>query len=302
MACDHTQPICKRCIKRRQEGDCVYIVSNDRHRPSPPRNSPSPVLSPRLAGTNSSPSVSRRAPNPDCEITTTVQPLNGYLGYTSYSSVYEETESVLGVTTSSTTPDVECISGRSKARKPSSRILNACLKILSYVPDPENGVEQFRQFPTTFDGFPHVIAQRILRSLYATFGRYLGKNRTPQDLEFVTRRLCANTARPFTEQEPDADRWMEQFLGENLRWESLGILFTFWDLYQPENGMPRYTYHHKTKFTGRVLATRDSLKLCIEVCTEFSSGNTLLLYISQKFAVAESTFSGDASKLPFSQF
>lgn len=228
-----------------------------------------------------------------------MQPSNGYLGYTSYCSVYEETESVLGVTASSSTPDMDSTSGVGKSRRPPLRILNACLRILSHVPDPENGVEQFREFPTTFDGFPHAIAQRILRSLYATFGRYLGKNRSPQDLDFVTRRLCANTALPFTQEEKDPDRWIDQFIGENLRWESLGILFTFWDLYSTEHGSPRYAYHHKAKFTGRVFAIRESLKLCLEVCTEFSSGNALLLYISQKFSVAESTFSGDASKSPF---
>lgn len=262
-----------------------------------PRTGRSPALSPRLSGVPTPASVRTLAPNSECEIRTAVQPSNGYLGYTSYSSVYEETESALGVAASSSTPDVEYRSGVSKARKPSPRILSACLKILGHLPDPENGVQQFRQFPTTFDGFPHAVARRILHSLYATFGRYLEKNRSPQDLDFVTRKLCANTALPFTQEEKDPERWMEQFLGENLRWESLGILFTFWDLYAPEDGSQRFAYHHKAKFSGRVLAVRESLKLCVEVCSEFSSGNTLLLYISQKYAVAESTYSGDASEL-----
>lgn len=286
-------------MKRRQEGDCVYIVSTDRRPPPTPRVSSTPTLSPRPPTDHTAPpTVYSRLPNTDSVIEAPAKPSNGYLGYTSYCSVYEETETALGVTTNTTTtPDADYSSGRAKAREPSPRILDACLRILNFVPDPESSMANFREFPTTFDGFPHRIARRILTSLYATFGHYLGRDRNPQDLEVVARKLCANTARPFNESEQDIERWIAQFVGENLRWESIGILFTFWDMYRNADGQPRIAYHHKYKFTGRIDATRESLKLCLEVCTEFSSGNTLILYVCQKVSVAESTYSGDASKL-----
>lgn len=299
MACDHTQPICRRCIKRRQEGECVYIVSNDRLRaPSILRASPTPLLSPRRVPDHTPPPQYGRSPEPNHDISAAAQSSVGYLGFTSYCSVFEETENVLGVTAATTTPNSGSNVGETSdsSRRLSPRVLEACFKILRNVPETSKGIALFREFPTPFDGFPHVVAKRMVRSLYDTFGRYLGGQRNPRHLELVARKLCANSSRPFSETEPDAEKWIAQFVGENLRWESLGILFTFWDLYHTEEGVPRYAYHHKTKFTGRVLETRESLKLCVDVCKELSVSNSLLLHVSQKYCVAESTVSGDASK------
>src|SRR3546814_14405078 len=39
--------------------------------------------------------------------------------------------------------------------------------------------------------------------------------------------LTANTARPFREDLADPDEWLRQFTGFNLRWESIGLLFSF---------------------------------------------------------------------------
>ena len=298
MACDHTQPICRRCIKRRQEGECVYIISNDRSRaPSVLRASSTPLRSPRRIPEHSPPPQLSRSPEPNVGITGAVQPSVGYLGFTSYSSVFEETENALGVTAATTTPNSGSNVATSDAsRRLSPAVLEACLRILRHVPETSRGIALFREFPTPFDGFPHVVAKRVVRSLYETFGRYLGAQRNSRHLELVARKLCANSSRPFSETEPDAEKWIAQFVGENTRWESLGILFTFWDLYQTEDGVPRYMYHHKSKFTGRVLAIRESLKLCAEVCNELGAANSLLLHVSQKHCVAESTYSGDASK------
>ena len=276
----------------------MYIVSRNRQ-PAPPssRRSASPAVLPQTATHRSPAPAHEHHPNLDCEISNSVQPSNGYLGYTSHSSVFEETENALGVSmTTTATPDAESISGRSKVSKPTPRTLNACLRILNFIPDPETGVGLFKQAPTMFDIIPHAIGRRILCSLYETFGRYLGKSRNPRDLEFLARKLCANTARPFAELESDPDRWTAQFVGENLRWESIGILFTFWDLYPAENAIPPFQEHRKANYADRVLATRESLRLCLEVCLEFSSGNALTLHVSQKFAVVESMFSGDASR------
>lgn len=223
----------------------------------------------------------------------------GYLGFTSYSAVFEETENALGVTAATTTTPnsgSNAVATSDAPRRLSPGVLEACLKILGNVPETPKGISLFREFPTPCNGFPHAVAKRMARSLYETFGRYLGAQRDPQHLELVARKLCANSSRPFSETEPDAEKWLAQFMGVNMRWESLGILFTFWDLYETEEGVPRYMYHHKSEFKGRVPATRESLKLCTEVCNELGAANSLLLHVSQKNCVAESTWSGDASK------
>ncbi|SPO03709.1 uncharacterized protein DNG_06392 [Cephalotrichum gorgonifer] len=289
-------------------GDCVYVVSNDKQWSfSVPDADVTSARSPRPLPTPSSPSPVRPSP-PPYEAPAPLQNARevskpaatasiGYLGYTSFSSVYEETENVLYE------PGTAYMSEEvSREKDPSDishnisrRTLETCLRILASVPEPTRGFEQFRNFTTPFDTFPHMVAKMILRSLYDTLGQYLGKERNLGQLEMVARKLCSNTARVFSEREPDAKSWINQFIGENLRWESIGILFAFWDLHNPEPFNPRYTYRSISKFTGWQMGTRESLRLCLEICTEFSSGTSLLLYVSQKHSVAESMFSGDAS-------
>lgn len=233
-----------------------------------------------------------RSPEPNVEIAGAVQQSVGYLGFTSYSSVFEETENALGVAAATTSNSGSNGGATADApRRLSPSVLEACLKILGNVPETSRGIALFREFSTPCDGFPHAMAKRMVRSLYETFGRYLGTQRNPRHLELVARKLCANSSRPFSETEPDAEKWIAQFMGENMRWESLGILFTFWDLNQTE-GVSGYM----SEFTGKALATKESLKLCTEVCNELGAANSLLLHVSQKNCVAESTCSGDASK------
>lgn len=234
----------------------------------------SPILSP--------PRSTSALPEQRNETSTATPAPTGYLGYTSYYSVYEETESVLmGSSLGSTTavPDVECTAAApsSETCQLSPATLDTCIKILDSLPDPAMGMECFRRPATPFDSFPHPIAVRILRSFYATFGQYLGRNRNPTQLEFVARRLCDNTAKSFSDTEPDAERWVSQLLDGNLRWESVGIFFTFW--------------------RGKKESC-ETLRRLVDVCTETSQGNSLLVYLSLKYTNAESCLSGDASKSP----
>lgn len=231
----------------------------------------SPILSPPLSATPAPPRQGYETPT---------SADTGYLGYTSYCSVYEETEIVLmssALGAAATGPDTDCTAATpsSAAFKLSPRTLDTCLKILERVPEPAVGFEYFQPKEMCFDSFPHVIALRILRSFYTTFGRYLGRKRNPEHVEHVARRLSSNTARPFSETEPDAERWIAQLLGDNLRWESVGVFVSF---------------------CGEKKASRETLRRLVEVCTELSPANSLLVYLSLKYANAESCVSGDASK------
>lgn len=174
-------------------------------------------------------------------------------------------------------PDIECTATTpsSTAFKLSSKTLDTCLKILDNVPEPALAFESFQPRTIPFDSFPHVLALRVLRSFYTTFGKYLGRSRNPEHLEIVARRLSNNTARPFSETEPDAERWVAQLLGDNLRWESVGVF---------------------VGFCGGKKKSCEALRHLVDVCTELSPVNSLLVYLSLKYSNAESCVSGDASE------
>lgn len=239
--------------------------------------SSTPVRAPPVA----SPPPHAFSPRPSPEEPSQAPVPTGYLGYTSYFSFYEETENILtgskpnAASTSTPGPDSARSGAPPAPTKLSSKILNTCLEILNSLPEPSVGLERFRHTPKPFSPFPQIIAQRILESFYETLGCYLGSDRNSLHLEFVARRLCANTARPFAETEPDGERWTAQLLGDNLRWESVGVVLTL---------------------KARRRESLDALRRCVELCSELSHGNSVLVYLWGAYTMVESCVSGDASK------
>ena len=136
-----------------------------------------------------------------------------------------------------------------------------------------------------FCGWAGVLAWRIYPSVQA----HLGGSGEVDDshLEEMARMLCANTAKPISEDATDLEGWLEQFIGDNLRWESLGLLFTSRDLFlagEPVGGESLLTY----------------LSICIDLARKFSDGNLFQLYLCYRRGIMESTEAGDASTLSHS--
>ena len=221
------------------------------------------------------------SPKPNDEAPTQAQVSIGYLGYTAYCSVYEEAETMLmGSTLGSAIPgspglESAAAVARSISPKLSPTTLDTCLKILSSVPDPATGIKCFWPSERLMDSFPYSVAKRILYSFYDTFGRYLGRNRNALQLEFVAQRLHRNTARRFSDAEQDPELWVAQLLGQNLRWESVGILLTY---------------------LGPKTDACEPLRCVLDICSELSCASSPLVYLYHKYTNAESVCSGDASE------
>lgn len=297
LACDHTHPVCNRCRKRKQGEECVYLVSGSKI--SAPRSPlPSPASSAR-------PSTSRRR-TPQSTVSTPVvrsevqAPIGrpGYLGPTSYCSVYEDAENSLFRLRGpeSSTPQCDSVSHNTPVEGSrdimSDRIRDMCLTILKNIPEIGNGV--LLRIRLRNDSWIRPAAVRVAQSFYETFENYL-VNRSDLRLEELARKLCINTSRPFSDDEPDTERWMSQSLGENMRWEFMGILFTFWDHVLSTNSAP-WTGKRSAEFDPGFQLARKNMHLCLEVCKEFSSGNALMMYLTQRCTVVDSMFLGDASE------
>lgn len=232
----------------------------------------------------------------------------GYLGFTSFCGIYEETRHNLNrLQATGATPIGEigttAYCGLECSPPLTPQALETCLTILRNVPDRDSGLKLYDSHHSPSDGWIRPVGRRILESIYETFPAHFGGPNPPSDAELtaLARTICANTARCVNDEEADPQRWMAQFTGPNLRWESLGVLFVYWELaarylgpYRPDIGMQFSTVDEGTKIVMKY-------RYCICACMELtkaagSGGNTLLLFMANKRTVIESLFSGDASR------
>ncbi|CCF40017.1 hypothetical protein CH063_10692, partial [Colletotrichum higginsianum] len=231
----------------------------------------------------------------------------GYLGFTSFCGIYEETRSSLNrLQPSGATPIGEIGAtancGLECSPPLTNQALETCLTILRHVPDPDVGLKLFESHVNPSDGWIRLAAKRMVTSLYETFPQYFcaaGKADDAQ-LTALSRTICQNTAKCVSDEESDPEKWIAQFTGTNLRWESLGVMFVYWELaarylgpYRPDVGSQFQCVDEGTRV---VLQYRYCVGASIELTKAAGSGgNTLLLFMSAKRTIIESIFSGDAS-------
>ncbi|RYP53083.1 hypothetical protein DL768_001860 [Monosporascus sp. mg162] len=225
----------------------------------------------------------------------------GYLGFTSFSRVYEETQNnlslleVLQGTPSSSCTRSPNLQGDGNDGLAFNRVRDKCLAVLKNMPDAAQGKLLLRSYHSPMESWIYGVTRHVLDSFYEEFGRYFGPRRDTAELEKVAHRLCVNTAQPFSDEENNPARWIGQLCGKNLRWESLGILFAFWDL----SIGPRFSSQALAKDRlgrkGWGPVTQECLHLCLDLCKEFSNGNSVMLHLTWRRTVNESMFTGDAS-------
>lgn len=317
MACDHTRPVCLRCRKRKQDRHCVYTVSSTTigsgvaASRSPSVSAPTratqilevdnvPALTPATSrASNSGSPTSARVPS---------SRTLGYLGYTSYSTVIDETLCILNDLRAEN-PQSPCMDDCPIAI--SSKTLALGVTVLRHVPLPEDAQRLFRREITVKDFWMRLVAQHILETLYDEWGRHLGRGRSVSKLEEMARRICVNTAQPIVNKGNGVE-WLEQFRGPNLRWETLGqsrrpainaatsltrvlgLIFYCWDIVD-ESQKRTLMGTMPSSFKFHASPVQEFITLCLELSQEFSDGNLFTVYLEFKRTVLESLISGDAS-------
>ncbi|TDZ21161.1 hypothetical protein Cob_v006000 [Colletotrichum orbiculare MAFF 240422] len=231
----------------------------------------------------------------------------GYLGFTSFCGIYEETRNNLNRLQPSGTTPIGEIGTVAYCELPCSppltpQALETCLNVLRSVPGREAALKLFDSRNSPSDAWFRPAVRRIIVSLYDTFPRHFGAAEPPSDAELtaLARTICANTAKSLNEDGVDADEWIAQFTGLNLRWESLGIMFAYSEMdarytgpYRPDVGILFASIDEGTRI---VLKYRYCISACIELTKAAGSGgNTLLMFMTAKRAVIQTLSSGDAS-------
>ncbi|KAI1660453.1 hypothetical protein F4813DRAFT_350017 [Daldinia decipiens] len=301
LACDHTRPVCSRCKKRKQDDECVYLLSGSRILTSKsplPSSAPStPLLSPRRGSLQHSQNSSTLTP--DAQVSGLTRP--GYLGPTSYCNIYEDTENSLSLlqgahrvaTQSESVARHTPIEG--SQTNISARVRDMALSVLRNIPDPIQGGTL--RFNPGSDGWIRSIAEPVVKSLYETFGDYFSTgNRPTAKLEELARIICANTLKPFSDDESDPDKWFGQFLGKNIRWELIGILSIFWE-FVPGSDVDFWKGKRSAEFDRGFRIARENMHLSLDLCKELSAGNSMMLCLSQRCTIVDSMLVGDADLL-----
>jgi hypothetical protein len=318
LACDHSIP-CLRCRRTKRESRCIY--SGPLRGPAKIRPGSSKRHSTSLATTTTTAQVPLTDADAastcleclTCQSDESLSQLRGsigsdqsdglpysvtsagYLGFTSFKSVYEETQNSLSQLGAQPLPGEAGFDDESgdifENRAPIIRKL--CIEALRRVPSPQDGFRLFRHRKDSqaFETGVHHAAQMMLQQLYDYWGDYLSPDRTEEQLELMAQAVSFNTRKDLAEDMTEPEAWIEQFTGPNLRWEALGVLFNFWKLKEH----PR----------DSALFPRDqeAIGLCIRICREFvGSPTTWLMYLYYRRTILETMNSGDASKHDISIF
>lgn len=329
VACDRSRPTCGSCRRRRRKEPCEYEVEPSQRTSSltptptssgPAQNSPRPpetstsrrVTSATLENESlicfNSGSVDTGVSFPSgapagakLQISRTGSPPRpGYLGPTSYVGIYEEARDTVAL------PSPQLLSrtqrrtgfGPTTERQKTSlsdTLLRTRRNILQNLPSRHEAEVLFDTHFGPHDAWIRPLARRMLDSFFDSFEGFLSPNESnAQSLDLLGDLISNNTAKYFSEDEHDTEQWVDQFIGANFRWESLGVLFVYWELGSRKE-------RPSCLKMDPVVQENAAYRRCVSDCLSLAraattTGNTLVVYLHYKHMIIDSVFSGDASK------
>ncbi|KAK8039092.1 hypothetical protein PG993_007503 [Apiospora rasikravindrae] len=204
------------------------------------------------------------------------------------------TESAAALTDPS---DVSASPSTSHPRE-SEETLKLCLEVLSYIPPQSTSEVLFTRNINPNDTWLPGGRLRLASSLYEAFGASLEGTRRYSHLREMASLICSNSKARFVEDQEDPEEYMSSFCGTQMRWESLGILFTYWAFSASLTRDTDIDPVGQNVFTGRQMARRftNCVSKCIDICRKLGAPpNTLFVYVCFRHTLLESNVSGDAS-------
>lgn len=118
-------------------------------------------------------------------------------------------------------------------------------------------------------------------------------------MESWAQQIIRNTKSELHDKE-DPVEWFETFSGSNLRWEALGILFTYWSfgaLASAEGDSIFSSAFQRPKSRAQaMIEMKECAASCIALSSHVDHGNPLVVYLMYKHSLLETMVSGDASE------
>ena len=231
-----------------------------------------------------------------------------FYGPTSFSAVFNENVDLSedlnigdnGRKHPSTWPFGQPLLGRDRPGAASVR-MNHIVKALWNIPSQDI----CEKLLDAFDSLHHITLQKIMithciRTLWSTFGTGLAAPRSEERLSLIADVMFKNEETPLPVAPEEGMAWINGFMGPNLRFEMLGLLFCFfgmayqtlqeWDpLFQvlENNGMDRKQTSWRMK---------ECADVCLKMCELSEENNEISIAAQLGTAVLESVCTGDESE------
>ncbi|KAF5648974.1 transcription factor [Fusarium sp. NRRL 52700] len=231
------------------------------------------------------------------------RPPQGFFGPTSFPAAYRETEASLAAQGPAVaevdTPSSPTIPGPPSVAEIQS-IVNMdqgasqlAVKILQALPEKPS---MYRSKPLVSldEDWLASIGDRLLTSTWETFGPYLSDRANTYKLREMGSRICINTRKTLREDQYDSSAWIESYSGENLRWETVGVIF----LYTALSELSATSNEDSKRIIRRCTEYCAS---CITLANMGGSSGTLMLFLMYKRSVLHAWMHGETS-LPYWKF
>lgn len=302
VACDHILPVCQRCRATGRTEQCTYTLPAGS--PSTPSSAPKRR---RLSATAYSEVAAARAtsstplPEPD----EPAHPPPGYLGPTSFFPVFEEAQTHLltpsmSESTAALADPSDSLASLTPGRpQEPEETLKLCLEVISCIPSRSVSEVLFARNINPNDTWLPGGRLRLAHSLYDAFGTSLEGTRRYPHLRDMANTLCSNSKARFNEDHEDPDEYMGAICGPQLRWEGLGMMFTYWAFSAALTRDVESDPGGQNVVTGRQMVLRFTkcVSKCIEICRKLrASPNTVFVFLCFRHVLLESNVSGDASE------
>ncbi|KAF5989657.1 hypothetical protein FBULB1_660 [Fusarium bulbicola] len=233
-------------------------------------------------------------------------PTPPFFGRAGHNEIFEEAKNCLSQLDSSELDSPEACTPCSHSNKtirfqelPPS-IKQSCLALLGCVfgPSYEHMISQGTKNENRL--WSNLTVPAVIKSLEATFGAEL--DRRNLNLELIAQQICNNTAQPFQDIDTSSEEWINQVCGPNLRWESIGLL---WSVLRRIPG----SFEPIEKNQSHVLESGTAnkpvlafLRHSINLARHFTLANVIILDLLFQKAIMESMIVGDASLICWGSF
>ncbi|KAL4782547.1 hypothetical protein BJX76DRAFT_369104 [Aspergillus varians] len=287
LACDHGYPVCRRCDK--QSVECVYLERGSNRTDEgvqPVSNPPSP---PPQGSEIEEPSIISRPTE--------------YLGPSGFTSVFLEHGDRFELAHLVTAPgdaSSDLLSITQRTSEPGTHLLQAGAQVLRNIPDEQDCQKLFSKHINPNDGWIRLAGRYSSDRIWTSFRLALTR-RSGDDLRGLAAQLSEHS-RIALRDEQDPQTWLASFTGRHTRWETLGILYTYWAFgavsSTPESKpVSRYCRAHPSVRGPRELMVhfKHHAQLCIDLCRQLGSINVLYVYLLYKHNILESILNGDKS-------
>ncbi|KAH7259558.1 uncharacterized protein BKA55DRAFT_506818 [Fusarium redolens] len=233
-------------------------------------------------------------------------PTPPFFGRAGHNEIFEEAKNCLSQLDTSDLDSQEASTPCSQSNKTISfqelppSIRQSCLALLGCVfgPSYEHMIAQGTKNENRL--WSNLTVPAVITSLEATFGAKLDRRKI--NLELIAQQICNNTAQPFQDIDTSSQEWIGQLCGPNLRWESIGLL---WSVLRRIPGslepIEQNQFHILESGTANkpVLAF---LRHSINLARHFTLANVIILDLLFQKAIMESMIVGDASLVCWGSF